>query len=87
MAKVLAICVSKKRQEPKKPVAKAQFIEGKGIEGDSHFGFSTRHVSLLRYEDIKCAEEKAGFVLPTRVLGRKPRDRGIARRDSHKKPP
>ncbi|MDR9770568.1 MOSC domain-containing protein [Acetomicrobium sp.] len=64
MAKVLAICVSDKRQEPKRPVVEARFIEGKGIEGDSHFGFSTRHVSLLRYEDIKRAEEKAGFAFP-----------------------
>jgi len=64
MARVLAVCVSSNRQEPKKPVAEARFIEGKGIDGDSHFGISSRQVSLLRYEDIKLAEEEAGFSFP-----------------------
>ena len=64
MARVLAVCVSSSRQEPKKPVVQARFIEGKGIEGDSHFGISSRQVSLLRYEDIKLAEEEAGFSFP-----------------------
>lgn len=64
MARVLAVCVSSNRQEPKKPVAEARFIEGKGIEGDSHFGISSRQVSLLRYEDIKLAEKEAGFSFP-----------------------
>jgi len=64
MARVLAVCVSSSRQEPKKPVVQARFIEGKGIEGDSHFGISSRQVSLLRYEDIKLAEKEAGFSFP-----------------------
>lgn len=64
MARVLAVCISSSRQEPKKPVAEARFIEGKGIDGDSHFGISSRQVSLLRYEDIKLAEEEAGFSFP-----------------------
>ena len=64
MARVLAVCVSSNRQEPKKPVIQARFIEGKGIEGDSHFGISSRQVSLLRIEDVRHAEEKAGFPFP-----------------------
>ena len=64
MARVLAVCISSSRQEPKKPVAEARFIEGKGIDGDSHFGISSRQVGLLRYEDIKLAEEEAGFSFP-----------------------
>jgi len=64
MARVLAVCVSSNRQEPKKPVTQARFIEGKGIEGDSHFGISSRQVSLLRIEDVRHAEEKAGFPFP-----------------------
>ncbi len=64
MARVLAVCVSSNRQEPKKPVAEARFIEGKGIDEDSHFGISSRQVSLLRYEDIKLAEKEAGFSFP-----------------------
>ncbi|AFM21627.1 hypothetical protein Anamo_1002 [Acetomicrobium mobile DSM 13181] len=64
MARVLAVCISSSRQEPKKLVAEARFIEGKGIDGDSHFGISSRQVSLLRYEDIKLAEKEAGFSFP-----------------------
>jgi len=45
-------------------VIQARFIEGKGIEGDSHFGISSRQVSLLRIEDVRHAEEKAGFPFP-----------------------
>jgi len=68
MARVLAVCVSSNRQEPKKPVTQARFIEGKGIKDDSHFGISSRQVSLLRYEDIKLAEEEAGFSFPPGAL-------------------
>lgn len=68
MARVLAVCVSSNRQEPKKPVTQARFIEGKGIKADSHFGISSRQVSLLRYEDIKLAEEEAGFSFPPGAL-------------------
>lgn len=64
MARVLAVCVSSNRQEPKKPVALSRFIKGKGIEGDSHFGISSRQVSLLRIEDVRHTEEKAGFPFP-----------------------
>lgn len=64
MAKIVAICTSKSRQEPKVPVEAALFVEGKGIVGDSHFGMVERQVSLLRAEDIREAEPVAGFVFP-----------------------
>lgn len=64
MAKVVAISTSKSRQEPKVPVERALAVEGKGIVGDSHFGFADRQVSLLRSEDIREAEKTAGFVFP-----------------------
>ena len=63
MAKLMDICISKKRQQAKKGVNRAYFIEG-GIEGDSHFKVTEREVSLLRIEDIQEAEEKAGFTFP-----------------------
>ncbi|WP_350449878.1 MOSC domain-containing protein [Aminobacterium mobile] len=63
MAKILAICVSEKRNEPKRLQNEASFIPG-GIEGDSHYGLSEREVSLLRREDIEDAEQKAGFSFP-----------------------
>jgi|GEM_PF-4767557 len=64
MVKVIAICTSKSRREPKVPVERALFVEGKGILGDSHFGMVERQVSLLRVEDIREAEPTAGFAFP-----------------------
>lgn len=64
MARVLAVCISSARQEAKKSVPEAQFIAGEGIESDSHNGFSDRHVSLLRAEDIRAAEVEAGISFP-----------------------
>ena len=64
MAKVTAVCTSRTRQEPKEARPMVLFIEGKGIEGDSHFGFADRQVSLLRSEDIREAEKTAGFAFP-----------------------
>ncbi len=53
MAKVLAINVSETTGVIKKPVGKAVFIEGKGIEGDGHYGLSDmKQVSLLANESV-----------------------------------
>lgn len=64
MARVMAVCTSIKRQEPKAARPEALFVEGKGIEGDSHFGLLERQVSLLRAEDIREAGKTAGFDFP-----------------------
>ncbi len=63
MAKVLAMCTSSQRQEPKSEVAEARFVHG-GIEGDAHRGTTEREISLLRAEDIRRAEQEAGFAFP-----------------------
>jgi MOSC domain-containing protein YiiM len=62
MAKVIAVCTSGERREPKTARQRAVFVEGKGIQEDSHFGLVERQVSLLRLEDIRAAE--AGFDFP-----------------------
>ncbi|MDO9509319.1 MAG: MOSC domain-containing protein [Thermovirgaceae bacterium] len=67
-AKILAVCISTNRQQPKKSSPEALFVVGKGIEGDSHFGMGDRQISLLRSEDIREAEKTAGFVFPPGVL-------------------
>lgn len=64
MAKVVAICVSGQRNEPKIPVEEARFVEHAGVEGDSHFGFSSREVSMLLQEDVHKAALEAGFEFP-----------------------
>ena len=63
LARVLAVCTSEKRQEPKREVPEVRFVPG-GIEGDSHLGVTEREVSLLRAEDIRKAELEAGFDFP-----------------------
>ena len=63
MAKITALCVSTKRQEPKREVPEAVFVP-RGMEGDSHRGVTEREVSLLRAEDIRKAEREAGFPFP-----------------------
>lgn len=64
MARVTAICTSTDRQQPKESVPEALFVEGKGIDGDSHFGMGDRQISLLRSEDIRKAEREAEFIFP-----------------------
>jgi MOSC domain-containing protein YiiM len=64
LAKIVAVCTSGKRRDPKEPLQEAVFSEGSGIEGDSHFGMVERQVSLLRAEDIRKAEKEAGFEFP-----------------------
>lgn len=64
MAKAVAVCTSTDRQKPKEAIPEALFIEGMGIDGDSHFGMGERQISLLRTEDIREAEKEAGFAFP-----------------------
>lgn len=68
MAKVVAVCTSTDRQQPKASLPEALFIKGEGIEGDSHFGMVERQISLMRSEDIREAEKEAGFVFPPGAL-------------------
>ena len=63
MARLIAVCASLERQKPKTEMEEALFLPG-GIEGDSHRGVTEREVSLLRAEDIRKAEEEAGFSFP-----------------------
>ena len=59
MARVVAVCISSARQEPKTEVESARLTTG-GMEGDSHRGVTEREVSMLRSEDIRAAEREAG---------------------------
>lgn len=49
--KVVAVCLSGRKGEVKKPVAWAMFVAEHGIEGDAHAG-SGRQVSLLASESV-----------------------------------
>jgi MOSC domain-containing protein YiiM len=52
MAHVLAVCISEKKGERKKPVETVELREGHGIVGDAHAGDWHRQVSLLAQESI-----------------------------------
>ena len=50
---VAALCISRERGVPKEPVEEILLVEDKGIEGDGHYGYGHRQVSLLGDEDIQ----------------------------------
>ncbi|RMG60040.1 MAG: MOSC domain-containing protein [Deltaproteobacteria bacterium] len=50
---VVAVCVSEKKGEKKKPVSSVFLEEDHGIRGDAHAGPGTRQVSLLSVESIE----------------------------------
>ena len=52
MAQVLAVCISEKKGERKKPVEAVELRENHGIVGDGHAGDWHRQVSLLAQESI-----------------------------------
>ncbi|MBK5246451.1 MAG: MOSC domain-containing protein [Peptostreptococcaceae bacterium] len=53
MAKVLSINTSEKKGVIKNSVAEANFLEGKGIEGDAHCGLDDiKQISLLANESV-----------------------------------
>jgi len=53
MAKVVAVCTSKKKGTRKQPIAEGQFKEEFGLVGDAHAGVvPNRQVSLLAVESI-----------------------------------
>ena len=53
MAQVLAVCISEKKGERKKPVEAVELRENHGIVGDAHAGDWHRQVSLLAHESIE----------------------------------
>lgn len=58
MGKIMAVCISEKRDTQKKNIEKVRLIENFGLEGDAHGGNWHRQVSLLSYEKVRAFEEK-----------------------------
>ena len=52
MARVLAVCISERKGEKKRPVEEIRLKTGHGIEGDAHAGPWHRQVSLLANESV-----------------------------------
>lgn len=64
MGRLIAVCASEKRQEPKVPLQEAVVRFDGGIAGDSHGDHPSRPLSLLRLEDVADVERRAGFPVP-----------------------
>jgi len=53
MAKITAVCISRKKGTPKKPIADGIFVQDFGMQDDAHASSDThRQVSLLATESI-----------------------------------
>jgi MOSC domain-containing protein YiiM len=58
--KVVGVCLSQRRTDPKKNVGKGILIKGLGLAGDSHAG-SEKEVSLLAIESIQRLCQETGI--------------------------
>jgi len=58
--KVVGVCMSQRRTDPKKNVGKGILIKGLGLAGDSHAG-SEKEVSLLAIESIQKLCQETGI--------------------------
>ena len=62
MARILAICISEKKGQQKRPVPQAELKADHGIVGDAHAGPWHRQVSLLGQESVGKLQGKLGSV-------------------------
>lgn len=61
---VWAVCISKEKGTRKQDVGEALLLEGLGLRGDAHAGFTHRQVSLLSLEDIEEMRDRIPNVGP-----------------------
>jgi len=58
--KIVGVCISQRRTEPKKNIGKGFLKKGLGLEGDSHAG-TEKEVSLLAMESIRKLCQETGI--------------------------
>jgi MOSC domain-containing protein YiiM len=58
--KIVGVCISQRRIEPKKNIGKGFLKKGLGLEGDSHAG-TEKEVSLLAMESIRKLCQQTGI--------------------------
>lgn len=61
VGRVVAVCRSARRADPKVDVGEGELRAGHGLVGDAHAGLSEREVSLLALESIKRANREYGI--------------------------
>ncbi|MCQ2560076.1 MAG: MOSC domain-containing protein [Clostridia bacterium] len=64
MAKVVAVCRSEKKGEPKRNIGEGLLLENFGLEGDAHAGNWHRQLSMLALESIAKMQQKGLEVKP-----------------------
>ncbi len=62
---IRAVCTAPQKGIQKKDIGKGLLIPGKGLEGDGHFGFAHRQVSLLDASEI----ERMKKIIPSLFYG------------------
>lgn len=63
MATVLAVCISKRKGEQKRPVDRVECKIDHGIVGDAHAGNWHRQISLLAKESVDKVQQRTDFPL------------------------
>lgn len=58
MGRIVAVCLSSRKGDKKKPVAAGRLVKGRGLEGDVHAEGGIRQVSLLARESAVTLEAK-----------------------------
>jgi len=61
MARIVAVCRSQRRTDPKRDIGAGELRRGYGLVGDAHAGLSEREVSLLALESIERANRQYGI--------------------------
>ena len=56
--RIVAVCLAPAKGMQKTDVGEAVLVEEKGMEGDAHFGFQHRQISLLNAEEAAKIREK-----------------------------
>jgi MOSC domain-containing protein YiiM len=59
-----AVCRSPEKKKKKVNIGEAVLIKGMGMEGDGHFGFGHRQVSLLSAEEAEKMRQKVPHIKP-----------------------
>ncbi len=76
-SEIVSVCTSFKKHVQKEEVGEVLLVEEKGIDGDAHYGFGHRQVSLLADESIDKMREKGLDDLKPGAFGENLITRGI----------
>lgn len=76
-SEILAVCTSNRKHVQKEEVGEVLLVEEKGIDGDAHYGFGHRQVSLLADESIDKMREKGLDDLKPGAFGENLITRGV----------